>query len=62
MTATCIGFLFYFICETPQLPPEDTYCQIARPILWSPRDTRATKVDVDTHNRVWKQLCSEKTN
>lgn len=57
MTATCIGFLVYFICETPQSPPDDTYCQIARPIFWSARDTRPTKLEIDTHNRVWKQLC-----
>jgi hypothetical protein len=62
MSATCIGFLFYFICETPPQPPDDTYCQIARPIFWSQKDSRATKIEVDTHNRIWKQLCAEKPN
>lgn len=35
-----------------------TFCSIAKPISWSPKDTRLTKEQVDTHNRKWKALCS----
>ena len=57
MTATCIGFLFYFVCESAPPVPTDSYCKIARPIFWSARDTRRTKEQVDTENRKWKSLC-----
>lgn len=33
------------------------YCQVAKPIYWSKDDTRGTKEQADTHNRVWKKLC-----
>jgi hypothetical protein len=35
------------------------YCDVARPIYWSPRDTRATKEQADRENAKWKRLCAE---
>lgn len=57
MTASCIGFLFYYSCATPTPPPADTFCLIATPIYWSARDTRKTREQADRHNRIWKSLC-----
>jgi len=56
---TCVGFLFVFSCEPQQAapPPASTYCQIARPIYWAPKDTRATKEAIDSHNAAWKRTC-----
>lgn len=34
-----------------------TFCQVARPILWSAADTRRTKEQADAHNRKGKALC-----
>jgi hypothetical protein len=58
MSASCIGFLFFYHCVTPENPPTDSYCQIASPIFWSAQDTRKTKEQADRHNRVWKSLCA----
>lgn len=41
----------------PSMVDQDTYCRIARPITWSPSDTRVTKEQVDAHNRTYKRLC-----
>ena len=38
---------------TPTADP----CVAFRPIYWGKADTRATLDQVDSHNRVWKQLC-----
>jgi hypothetical protein len=35
------------------------YCDVARPIYWSARDTRATKEQADRENAKWKRLCAE---
>lgn len=57
---TCVGFLFFFQCEAPATPPPiDTYCQNTRYIRWDTSDTRQTKEQVDTHNRVRKALCRD---
>lgn len=37
-----------------------TFCQTARPIYWSAGDTRATKEQADTHNRIGRKLCGWK--
>lgn len=34
-----------------------TFCQLDKPIYWSKNDTRMTKEQVDTHNRVGKKVC-----
>ena len=58
----CLGFLIVFACEpaAAPLPPAAPYCDIARPVLWSAQDTRATKEQADRENRKWKRLCSTK--
>jgi hypothetical protein len=33
------------------------YCDVARPIYWSAKDTRATKEQADRENAKWKRLC-----
>jgi hypothetical protein len=54
----CVGFLFVFSCAQPQAEQADLlFCDGARPMAWSARDTRATKEQVDTHNRKWKRFC-----
>ena len=37
-----------------------TFCQIYQPVYWSKTDTRRTKEQVDSLNRVWKELCKSK--
>jgi hypothetical protein len=33
------------------------YCEVARPIYWSAKDTRTTKEQADRENAKWKRLC-----
>lgn len=59
---TCVGFLFAFTCTPAAASPAAApYCDIARPVLWSAQDTRATKEQADRENRKWKRLCSGTT-
>jgi hypothetical protein len=37
------------------------YCEVARPIYWSAKDTRTTKEQADRENAKWKRLCSSKS-
>lgn len=55
----CVGFLIVFSCSAPPVPAQSDllFCDGARPISWSAHDTRATKEQIDTHNRKWKQVC-----
>lgn len=56
---TCVGFLFAFHCQPADAPPPAAaYCDVARPISWSARDTRATKEQADRENRKWARLCA----
>jgi hypothetical protein len=45
-----------------ELPPPALavapYCEVARPIYWSAKDTRATKEQADRENAKWKRLCA----
>lgn len=59
MTCTGFAFIFAHLTCTQPAPPPDTYCHIAKPVYWSKSDTRATKEQVDRHNRVWKRLCAK---
>jgi hypothetical protein len=34
------------------------YCDVARPIYWSAKDSRATKEQADRENAKWKRLCA----
>lgn len=56
---TCVGFLFVFTCSPAEPAPAAAapYCEIARPIRWSARDTRETKEQADRENAKWKRLC-----
>jgi hypothetical protein len=46
-------------CQTVNTPAPTgaTFCDVAKPIYWTPTDTRRTKEQVDSHNRVGKELC-----
>lgn len=61
----CTGFAFLFVMMTcePQNPPVTAgakFCDIYKPIYWDATDTRKTKEQVDTFNRVWKRICATK--
>ncbi len=55
----CLGFLVMFVCEpAPKAPPPaQPYCDVARPVSWSSRDTRETKEAVDAENRKYVRFC-----
>ncbi len=57
----CFGILVMY-CQLNNAPiaPASDYCRIARPITWAAADTRRTKEQVDSHNRVWAKLCKGK--
>jgi hypothetical protein len=59
----CFGILLMF-CEpqtvTQAATKGATFCQTARAIYWDRADTRKTKEQVDSHNRVFKKLCAKK--
>lgn len=56
----CFGFLVMWCQPSLPAPAPTAFCEIARPIYWSPQDTRKTKEQVDSANRVWKELCKGK--
>lgn len=49
--------LFLSGCATTAGIGGATFCQVAKPIYWTAADTRNTKEQADTHNRVGKELC-----
>lgn len=55
----CIGILLFMWCQqpTPAATSGALYCNVAKPIGWSAKDTRRTKEDIDTENAKWKRLC-----
>lgn len=55
----CIGLIVAYCFSASAAPVASgaTFCQVAKPIYWSASDTRATKEQVDTHNRIGKKLC-----
>lgn len=42
---------------TDPLPGAGAFCEIARPVTWSSRDTDETILQVKAHNAVGKRLC-----
>lgn len=52
--------LLFCVVEPAPVAPASDYCQIAQPIYWHKDDTRRTKEQADTHNRVWKSICGGK--
>lgn len=64
MMLHCVGIAFIFLemtC-TPVGLAEDPngYCNLARPIYWSAKDSRGTKEQVDRENAKWKRLCAKR--
>ena len=61
----CVGIAFVFLDMTctPLGAAQDaaSYCDVARPIYWSAKDTRATKEQADRENAKWKRLCGPKS-
>lgn len=55
----CVGLIVTRCFVQEPASAGDTFCQIAKPIYWSSADTRATKEQVDAHNRKWKRLCKK---
>lgn len=57
----CVGILVaWCFVQEPTSAAGDSYCLIAKPIQMSHADTRRTKEEVDTHNRVYKATCGVK--
>lgn len=58
MPTVCFGILVMF-CQPTGATYSDAaaFCKTAKPIYWSASDTRYTKEQVDTYNRVGKKLC-----
>jgi hypothetical protein len=57
------GTLLLCACAKQQAEPAVAvapYCDVARPIYWSAKDTRATKEQADRENAKWKSLCAAK--
>lgn len=59
MTFQCFGFLVFMQCYMPAPPVSDTYCRIARPVIVSHADTRATKEQADREYRKYKAVCGK---
>jgi len=58
MQTICFGLLVMW-CEPVQGAALDaaSFCRTAQPIYWVSADSRATKEQIDTHNRIGKRLC-----
>lgn len=61
----CIGFSLILVmveCTQPQAPATAgaKFCDVYKPVYWSKDDTRKTKEQTDSNNRVWKDLCGKK--
>jgi hypothetical protein len=61
MDMVCLGFLFAFKCSPIHKPaPVDvTFCEVARPLRWSSKDTRESKTQMDEQNKIGKALGCE---
>ncbi len=62
MRAAAIIFIALLLCACAKEQPDlavsaAPYCDVARPIYWSGKDTRATKEQADRENAKWKRLC-----
>ena len=60
---TCTGWALLYVhltCTPAATPPTDSFCQIYKPVYWSPNDTRGSKKQNDINNRKWKRLCQGK--
>jgi hypothetical protein len=55
------------VCACAKQQPEPAlavapYCDVARPIYWSAKDTRKTKEQADRENAKWKRLCGDQAH
>jgi len=58
MQTICFGLLIMFCEPAPRATLDAaSFCRTGQPIYWSGADTRATKEQIDAHNRVGKKLC-----
>lgn len=53
----CYGLLIMFCQVQEPVKAVNTYCDIAKPIVWAKEDTRQTKEQADRENRKYKKLC-----
>ena len=60
MRALFLLLLLAGCSHMPAVTPNADPCIAFRPIYWSSKDTSATLDQVDSHNRVWKELCGTK--
>lgn len=62
MNTVCVGIVFFMWCHPAAAPSgiAAPFCDTAKPIYWSPGDTRKTKEQADQHNAVGKRLCGWK--
>lgn len=62
----CIGLGLILVmveCTQPSLPAVTAgakFCDVYKPVYWSKDDTRQTKEQTDSNNRVWKEICGKK--
>lgn len=59
-TILILGVLASNCAHRPASTSTADPCIAFRPLYWSGKDTRATKDQADSHNRVWKRLCAAK--
>lgn len=58
MELTCYGLLVMFWCQAQeQRIPVDSFCKLYNPVYLSHADTRETKEQVNTSNKIWKAIC-----
>ena len=57
--AICLLFCLQFGDGPPAIDAA-RFCAVFQPIMWSSKDTRGTKEQVDILNRQWKRLCQKK--
>lgn len=53
----CLGLIVAYCFAAPAGGGIDSFCEVAAPIYWSAKDTRATKSAIDRHNRQWEAVC-----
>jgi hypothetical protein len=59
------AFMLALVCACAKQQAEPAiavapYCEVARPVYWSAKDTRTTKEQADRENAKWKRLCGDK--
>jgi hypothetical protein len=57
MKTVCFGLLVVFWCNADKPAAVDSYCQVARPIVASRRDTAETLAAIRAENAKIRKLC-----